>query len=641
MLKCTYTSLLLLILLLQLLQHILCIDTTRHSDNDNDTTQHNSHILTQYTNTSILPSETAYVGIYYEQNNYHDSIQLTALRTMMKTIEQTGSTRDRLALILPTTKQSIRDILTNDGIKLVEVLSSTWKNKNSQCWYEFRAIDVFALTLYKRVIYLDNDHLVINNMDRLFLCGEYCMQYSSLIHFTDTVFLIKPDTDKFKYLVDKFNSLQYNVNQPKFCIDEAAVFWLHVFGDIEASPLFPVQPTRQYTDGMMRMQASVSLNAMLWYEKFSWALMRHDEWVDLTDPFEPPGLSIGFHSLKPYYWPAGIFFNLNWLWTEKRTELLHESYTIYIVTAITVLILFYIFASKGLKALFYVYYTKWRGSRVNNLINKVAYFTVHPMLSMHNNNNISIEQSSNILTKFGSIVYVIIKLIGIWCPLLLCLYLLPQGMRDRNHLTVFLSTTIATLFGMISISGYWLNTLGSDVCGWLFGLPMDVCIGFIVYEFIPSLTPPHYAWPTFAMGQIIGKYTAQHILVLSYAYQTMHSSSKNLRKRTVSDTENQLLNNSTTSSTDHIEYGFKDNDSKQQNNNIPTLQWSLSNLYIHIIWSFTAWGLCRLTVFPEFAVKISVLFPVLIVVFLTSINSYRYSLALIENDTKQRKHIPI
>lgn len=182
----------------------------------------------------ISAGQTAYVGIYYEQNNYYDNIMLTGLRTMMKTVSESGTTRDRIVLILPHTKQSTRDILLADGLQLVEASPTLYNNAQNKCWYEFRVIDLFQLVQYKRIVYLDSDHLVVNNMDELFLCGEYCMQYNSLIHFTDTVFVIKPNMIKYDMLIQKFHSLSYNQHPPKFCIDEASVFWILAFGDIEA-----------------------------------------------------------------------------------------------------------------------------------------------------------------------------------------------------------------------------------------------------------------------------------------------------------------------------------------------------------------------------------------------------------------------
>lgn len=397
-----------------------------------------------------------------------------------------------------------------------------------------------------------------------------------------------------------------------------------------------MSPTRQYTDPSMRLAASTSLNAMLWYEKFSWSLMKHGKYMtDMSDPTAPPGLAIGYHSLKPYYWPAGIFFNLNWLWTQKRTDLLHESYMKYIITTTILLIIFYLFATKIIRALFFIYYKKWRSSSLNSMINTIIRHIIHPVAFFQtvtprnrepsDRSSILSTDNRNVITRLGSIIYKIVSLIGIWCPLILSAYLCSQGMRDRNHKFVLLSTALSTIFGMISIEGRWLYLLGSDVCGWIFGLPMDVCLGFIVYEFIPSLTPPHYAWPTFILAQCLAKYTCQHIIVLAYSHQknmTQTHEHAYVPVRRKSNDINDTKSTDITSSTDTI------------------LHLPFRALYWHIFWSFVSWSLCRLTLFPEFAVKMAVLFPVLIVAFWTSINSYRNALRLIEIDYYNSKQLP-
>lgn len=46
------------------------------------------------------------------------------------------------------------------------------------------------------------------------------------------------------------------------------------------------------------MDASTQLNAMMWYEKYSWTLMRGKEYRNMTNDQEVPALSLGYTTLK-------------------------------------------------------------------------------------------------------------------------------------------------------------------------------------------------------------------------------------------------------------------------------------------------------------------------------------------------------
>ena len=49
---------------------------------------------------------------------------------------------------------------------------------------------------------------------------------------------------------------------------------------------------------LQRMDASTQLNAMMWYEKYSWTLMRGKEYRNMTNDQEVPALSLGYTTLK-------------------------------------------------------------------------------------------------------------------------------------------------------------------------------------------------------------------------------------------------------------------------------------------------------------------------------------------------------
>jgi hypothetical protein len=286
---------------------------------------------------SIFPVElTAYVAVYTHQYNRYDEAYQQGIRTMFKTLQATNpaNTRSRIVLVNSATDNSIRKLFESDGLIVKEIEKNSPVNL---CELYFNRIHLWQLTEYKRVVMIESDVIVLRPLDELFRCGKFCMVYNSILHFTDSIFVVEPSQEVYDSLIKSY--YQLHINRLKslsssYCQEEFWHFFLHIFGDIEAAPLFQHQLAKQEQAAVMRMQASISLNAMMWYENYSWRLMRSAQFRNFTDAQGIPAYSLSFTTLKPYHWIPAMFFNLAWYWADTRDKFLHINYNNFIVVSV-------------------------------------------------------------------------------------------------------------------------------------------------------------------------------------------------------------------------------------------------------------------------------------------------------------------
>lgn len=133
-----------------------------------------------------LPSDQKYA---YVTLLYSDDFAL-GVRTLGQSLRATKNERrqniDHLVLITPDVGREMEEWLKKDGWKVKRVEEA--RNPNDQYIQRLHGVytklEIFRLTEYHRVVYLDADTTILENVDELFLCGPFCavMRHSELIN---------------------------------------------------------------------------------------------------------------------------------------------------------------------------------------------------------------------------------------------------------------------------------------------------------------------------------------------------------------------------------------------------------------------------------------------------------------------------
>lgn len=141
----------------------------------------------KYTSLPIdLPSDKnyAYVTLLYSDDF------LLGVRTLGQSLRETQDPArpniEHLVLVTPRVGAETRATLQQDGwkVKAVEEHENPNQHFAARLHGVYTKLEIFGLTEYHRVVYLDADTILLENTDELFLCGPFCavMRQAELIN---------------------------------------------------------------------------------------------------------------------------------------------------------------------------------------------------------------------------------------------------------------------------------------------------------------------------------------------------------------------------------------------------------------------------------------------------------------------------
>lgn len=126
-------------------------------------------------------------------------------------LQQLHSTHDLLCLITDNISDKTKDILNFFNIKYKIVKNLKYDSDQSYTRWNptFSKFYVFSLTEYNKVVYLDSDFLILENIDHLFNLDSFTMNSDMPYHqdkYNSSIMIIKPDLNDFNKLVAGMNS---------------------------------------------------------------------------------------------------------------------------------------------------------------------------------------------------------------------------------------------------------------------------------------------------------------------------------------------------------------------------------------------------------------------------------------------------
>jgi len=341
----------------------------------------------------------AYASVYTHTSPDAES-NLLAMRVLIKTVQRTGTKHDFVVLVSPDTPKDIQGLIKETGA-VVKVIDGYGKSSlihssyYSDCPETRDLIFAWQLTDYARVVVLSPNQLVFLNLDDLFKCGHFCIQYMTIMHWTAGIMVIRPNLDEFSRLVTVFNQkaqrlegkgvtpMTYHEDLRRIasgvtkCDFEHYDFLLTAYPAMEAAPLFPIDVgdrVKPFEEPAMRLNAMYQVNAIIYYEHFHWdlhrlninipqsssAYIRQKQIAEITKNIKAgetltidmpivtdiPTFTIEFVFPPPTSWLHASYFTLNWFWNEIRYESFPEetssiSHT-FLLSRSLVLILMYV-----------------------------------------------------------------------------------------------------------------------------------------------------------------------------------------------------------------------------------------------------------------------------------------------------------
>lgn len=112
-------------------------------------------------------------------------------------------------------------------IKLIQRIINPFAQKGSYNQWNYTKLQIWLLTHYHKVIFLDSDFLVLKNMDHFFFYPQLTASPNDLMFFNSGMMVIEPSKCMFEDLMNKSLEVkpQYNNNGDQGFLNEVFTWW--------------------------------------------------------------------------------------------------------------------------------------------------------------------------------------------------------------------------------------------------------------------------------------------------------------------------------------------------------------------------------------------------------------------------------
>ena len=173
-------------------------------------------------NITIYHKREAYVTVLHSSEAY-----VCGAIALAQSIIQSNSTKDLVLLADDSiSSKSIRGLKTAGWkIKRIQRIRSPFAQKGSYNEWNYSKLRIWQLIEYEKVIFIDADLLVLNNIDKLFVHPQVSAAPNDKMIFNSGVMVIEPSMCMFKDLMSKsFKLASYNGGDQGF-LNEAFTWW--------------------------------------------------------------------------------------------------------------------------------------------------------------------------------------------------------------------------------------------------------------------------------------------------------------------------------------------------------------------------------------------------------------------------------
>ncbi|XP_042469763.1 inositol phosphorylceramide glucuronosyltransferase 1-like [Zingiber officinale] len=148
-------------------------------------------------------TDDAYVTLLYGDEF------LLGVRVLGKSIRDTGSTKDMVALVSDGVSDYAEKLLRADGwiVQHISLLANPNSVRPKRFWGVYTKLKIFNMTNYRKVVYLDADTIVIKSIDDLFKCRKFCANLKHSERLNSGVMVVEPSESIFTDMMSKVTTL--------------------------------------------------------------------------------------------------------------------------------------------------------------------------------------------------------------------------------------------------------------------------------------------------------------------------------------------------------------------------------------------------------------------------------------------------
>ncbi|CAN1335189.1 Inositol phosphorylceramide glucuronosyltransferase 1 [Linum perenne] len=155
---------------------------------------------------AALPSkrtQNAYVTLLYGDEF------LLGVRVLGKSIRDTGSSKDMVALVSDGVSDYAKMLLEADGwmVETISLLANPNQVRPTRFWGVYTKLKIFNMTNYQKVVYLDADTIVVKDIEDLFQCSKFCANLKHSERLNSGVMVVEPSEAVFNDMFAKVNTM--------------------------------------------------------------------------------------------------------------------------------------------------------------------------------------------------------------------------------------------------------------------------------------------------------------------------------------------------------------------------------------------------------------------------------------------------
>lgn len=230
-----------------------------------------------------------------------------------------SGSRDRVVIVTGQTSSAAKQQLIHDGVRVLEIPQMTSPYTHDPKYQSrfssvMTKLYIFNMTQYQRLVFIDADALVLNDLSPLFSCGDFCAAFINPCHFNTGVMQVTPNTTLFNNMIQKLPHLpSYDGGDQGFLNS----YFSHLLDAPMFDPKKPPQP-RNHTTIFTRLPFSWHVDHSAYFPTFNFEFQK-------TDRCGPPRLIewLGPPAGKPWFWWNYSVLDLSWVWYGYRKQLRH------------------------------------------------------------------------------------------------------------------------------------------------------------------------------------------------------------------------------------------------------------------------------------------------------------------------------
>ena len=253
----------------------------------------------------VNPTKDAYVTMLYTIHGdmYVDGFEI-GVRVLGQSLRESKTAHDYIVMCTDDVPEKVKNVLKEDGwiVKPLEKLTKT--DRFNENVYK---LNIWKMTEYRRIVFIDADAIVTQNIDEMFKCGKMCATFRHSDKFNSGVMVIKPSIEELNEITKIMENLTGTWYHKTF---GDQIVLNNYFKNLKRATMFDPS-VNENQEQLMRLSAGYNADIGIYYLDNGWSIPTKDRKI----------IHYTMGIVKPMFWWTYPLFDLNWKWDNLRGRL--------------------------------------------------------------------------------------------------------------------------------------------------------------------------------------------------------------------------------------------------------------------------------------------------------------------------------